>query len=59
MRRTNVPDFPLERDQVSAEMATLYDKIFALRGNVQNIFRGMAQVCLSERGEEAAPRKAP
>ena len=32
----------LERREVTPEMATLYDKIFALRGNVPNMFRVMA-----------------
>ena len=32
----------LERSEVTPEMATLYDKIFALRGNVPNMFRVMA-----------------
>ena len=32
----------LERSEVTPEMATLYDKIFALRGNVPNVFRVMA-----------------
>jgi uncharacterized peroxidase-related enzyme len=32
----------LERSQVSPEMATLYDRIFAQRGNVPNMFRTMA-----------------
>ena len=32
----------LERSEVTPEMATVYDKIFALRGNVPNMFRVMA-----------------
>ena len=32
----------LERSEVTPEMATLYDKIFSLRGNVPNMFRVMA-----------------
>jgi len=32
----------LDRDEVSAEMVALYDRIFALRGNVPNMFRVMA-----------------
>ena len=32
----------LDCSEVSAEMAALYDKIFALRGNVPNMFRVMA-----------------
>ena len=32
----------LDRSQVTPEMAALYDKIFALRGNVPNMFRVMA-----------------
>jgi uncharacterized peroxidase-related enzyme len=32
----------LDRNQVSPEMAALYDKAFALRGNVPNMFRVMA-----------------
>jgi uncharacterized peroxidase-related enzyme len=32
----------LERSQLSAETATLYDKAFAQRGNVPNMFRVMA-----------------
>ncbi len=32
----------LERSQVSPEIASLYDKIFAQRGNVPNMFRTMA-----------------
>ena len=32
----------LDRDQVSPEIAALYDKAFALRGNVPNMFRVMA-----------------
>jgi uncharacterized peroxidase-related enzyme len=32
----------LDRDAVSAEMAMHYDKIFAVRGNVPNMFRVMA-----------------
>jgi uncharacterized peroxidase-related enzyme len=32
----------LDRDAVTPEMAALYDRIFALRGNVPNMFRVMA-----------------
>jgi len=32
----------LERSQVTTDMAALYDKIFAQRGNVPNMFRTMA-----------------
>src|SRR5580698_582275 len=32
----------LDRSEVSAEVAALYDKIFAVRGNVPNMFRVMA-----------------
>ena len=32
----------VERSEVSAEMVTLYDEIFAQRGNVPNMFRTMA-----------------
>jgi uncharacterized peroxidase-related enzyme len=32
----------LDRSQVAPEIATLYDKIFAVRGNVPNMFRVMA-----------------
>jgi uncharacterized peroxidase-related enzyme len=32
----------LERSEVTPEMATLYDKIYAQRGNVPNMFRTMA-----------------
>src|SRR5277367_6727110 len=32
----------LDRSEVSAEMATLYDRAFAQRGNVPNMFRVMA-----------------
>jgi uncharacterized peroxidase-related enzyme len=32
----------LERSEVAPEIATLYDKIFAVRGNVPNMFRVMA-----------------
>jgi len=32
----------LDRSEVSAEMAALYDKIYTLRGNVTNMFRVMA-----------------
>ena len=32
----------LDRNQVNAETAALYDKAFALRGNVPNMFRAMA-----------------
>lgn len=32
----------LERSEVTTEMSTLYDKIFAQRGNVPNMFRTMA-----------------
>jgi uncharacterized peroxidase-related enzyme len=32
----------LERSEVTPEMSTLYDKIFAQRGNVPNMFRTMA-----------------
>src|ERR1017187_5442796 len=32
----------LDRSEVTPEMATLYDKAFALRGNVPNMFRVMA-----------------
>jgi uncharacterized peroxidase-related enzyme len=32
----------LDRNEVAAEIATLYDKIFAVRGNVPNMFRAMA-----------------
>ncbi len=32
----------LRRSEVSAETAALYDKVFALRGNVPNMFRVMA-----------------
>jgi len=32
----------LDRSQVSADTAALYDKIFAVRGNVPNMFRVMA-----------------
>jgi uncharacterized peroxidase-related enzyme len=33
---------PLERDNVTPEIASLYDKAFAQRGNVPNMFRVMA-----------------
>jgi len=42
MRRPNVPDFRLDRSDVTPEMAALYDKAFAQRGNVPNMFRVMA-----------------
>jgi AhpD family alkylhydroperoxidase len=32
----------LDRSEVTPEMAALYDKVFALRGNVPNMFRVMA-----------------
>ena len=32
----------LERSEVTPDLATLYDKIFAQRGNVPNMFRTMA-----------------
>src|ERR1700748_2311478 len=32
----------LDRSEVSSDLATLYDKVFALRGNVPNMFRTMA-----------------
>src|SRR5208337_4122459 len=32
----------LDRNEVTPEMAALYDKVFALRGNVPNMFRVMA-----------------
>jgi hypothetical protein len=32
----------LNRDQVTPDIATLFDKIFAQRGNVPNTFRVMA-----------------
>jgi uncharacterized peroxidase-related enzyme len=32
----------LERDEITPEMNTLYDKIYAQRGNVPNMFRTMA-----------------
>jgi uncharacterized peroxidase-related enzyme len=32
----------LDRSEVTPEIATLYDKVFALRGNVPNMFRVMA-----------------
>jgi alkylhydroperoxidase family enzyme len=32
----------LDRSEVTPEMAALYDKAFALRGNVPNMFRVMA-----------------
>ncbi|MGA2349288.1 MAG: carboxymuconolactone decarboxylase family protein [Terracidiphilus sp.] len=32
----------LDRSEVGTEMATLYDKIYAVRGNVPNMFRVMA-----------------
>jgi uncharacterized peroxidase-related enzyme len=32
----------LDRSEVTLEIATLYDKVFALRGNVPNMFRVMA-----------------
>src|SRR5690348_12255334 len=32
----------LDRSEVSAETAAFYDKVFALRGNVPNMFRVMA-----------------
>jgi len=32
----------LDRNEVTPEIATLYDKIFAVRGNVPNMFRVMA-----------------
>ena len=36
----------LDRSEVTPEMAALYDKAFALRGNVPNMFRVMAHRCL-------------
>src|ERR1700753_2314622 len=32
----------LDRSEVMPDMAALYDKVFAQRGNVQNMFPGMA-----------------
>jgi hypothetical protein len=40
----------LERSQITPEMAALYEKTFALRGNVSNIFRVMAPVKPGEGG---------
>src|ERR1700734_1050197 len=43
----------VNRSQLAPEIAALYDKIFALRGNVPNMFRGMAH-----RPEIFAPMQA-
>jgi AhpD family alkylhydroperoxidase len=41
-KEADVPDFPARSQRSDPEMAALYDKAFAQRGNVPNMFRVMA-----------------